>query len=328
MKGLFQFVAATKGLGFFRLNIETGEVTWEEETAGLMGPRADEEREGLSRRLTGGLRNYLFSDRAGELRCIVPIMGSTAEMVFLETDDPTGDTRPGFFSPYPLNGSLETMKRYFLSNISNKLRSLLNSVIIAADVAATSTPEMSYDPGKFLSLMAEDAREGNDLLNRLNEIISYSAANGHLAPESIDLRGLLRVIHSNLNHLAEDASIALILAIPDDLPEARGHFISYILSIFLAIKYALTRTDPMGEIIITAREGEGRWSVEICFAPGEVPAGLALSPEEHGLVPLAISGWAQGEEIQLIDSLLALHGGELTVMANGEDLGFLRLALG
>jgi signal transduction histidine kinase len=328
LKELFQFAAATKGLGFFQLNIETGEVTWEEETAGLMGPRADEEREELSRRLTGGLRNYLFSDRAGELRCIVPIMGSTVEMVFLETDGPTGDTWPGFFSPYSLNRSLETMKRYFFSNISNKLRSLLNSVIIAADVASSHSPEMKTDCGSFLSLMAEDAREVNDLLNRLNEIISYSAANGHPAPESIDLRGLLRVIHANLNHLAEDASIALMLAVPDDLPEARGHFISYILSLFLAIKYALTRTDPMGEIIITAREEDGRWSVEICFAPEEVPAGLALSPEAHGLVPLTVGDWIQGEEIQLIDSLLALHGGGLAVMANGEDLGLLRLTLG
>ena len=62
------------------------------------------------------------------------------------------------------------MKKYFLSNVTNTLRALLNSVIIASDVIAAAGEGGITDYHKFLPLMAEDAREVNKLLNRLGEL--------------------------------------------------------------------------------------------------------------------------------------------------------------
>lgn len=329
MKNSFKQAAAEKGLGFFSLNLKEENIIWEEETSSAMGSNAEKEKSVLASYLTSSLRSYVLNglaNRSNErLRCIIPLMGDVMEVVILPPGENSGDIREGFFNPYPLHIKMELMKKYFLSNISNTLRSLLNSVIIASDVIATAEKEILLGD-KFLSLMAEDAREVNSLLNRMGEIINYSPPEGTGSTEEIDIKDLLSVIHDNLHYLAEDASISMSVALPEGIPPLRGNFTVYLMTLFLAIHHALSKTEALGEIIITARDLK-KWILEIGFSNSDIPSDATLYPEKHGLVPVVPGGWSESAALQLIDALLGLSGGELTVLENKQGLGLLMLPL-
>jgi hypothetical protein len=319
--------AAEKGLAFFALEPAGGIITWAGGTGRNLGEEIPD-RVDLSSRLTAGIRAYLNSELAcpgtQRLRGVFPVGGQVVEAVFLPWDG-TG-LRDGYCSPYPLHEPMETLKKYFLSNISNKLRSLLNSVIIAGDVVAAANLGPSPDHGRFLSLMAEDAREVNTLLNKLSEVVNYAHPAGVAGDGTVDVPAILRFVHGNLQYLAEDASIALSLAVPEAMPAARGNHALTLLVFFLALQHALSCTDPLGEIIMTAAEREG-WAVEICFANRDIPASMAVYPEKHGLAPVVMEGWSDSAPLQVADSILGLYGGALTFLRSERGLGFLKIPL-
>ncbi len=327
MKRNVQLALAEKGLGFFSIDIKKKAFSWDEETARMLGDRADTEKMSMIKHLTSPLRSYLFQPgAAGErLRCLIPLNREVMETVILPPEKGADGVREGFFFPYSLNESLDLMKKYFLSNISNKLRSVLNSVIIASDVVAASK-ETIHQHQKFLSLMTEDAREVNTLLNRLGEIINYAPPGAMTSRELVETSNLLTTIYANMHYLAEDASIALNKAVPEAIPAVRGHFTLLILTFFLAVHYALSKTEPMGEILITARDHEG-WQVEICFSNTDIPSNMAVNLGTYGLKPVAMGAWSESAALQLIDSLLGLHGTKLTLLSNNRGLGMLILPL-
>ncbi len=330
MKKALQSAAAEKSLGFLTLDLKARKISWSDETADILGAQAAGEAAGLLASLQSGLRAYFPRTPAEggheRQRTIVPLKGEVMELVILPHDLSTPHLREGFFSPYPLQESMELMKKYYLSNISNKLRSLLNSVIIASDVVAASDKAALMGSHKFLDLMAQDAREVNTLLNRLGEVINYSPVDTG-GREEIGLAPLLESIHSGIQCLAEDASISLQLALPGDLPVLRGSRTRFMLAFFLALHYALSNTEPLGEIITTAQERNG-WAVQICYAGGGIPADLAVQPEKHGLIPAVLKSWSESYELQIIDSLLALSGGGLSLMGDGRGVGLLKVSLG
>lgn len=330
MEKNFQLAAAERGLGFFTVNLKEGVLTWEKETGRTLGAEADSEGVKFVGHLTSNLRSYvsrgIASNSNERFRCIVPLGDDIVEAVILPTPEAAPGVRQGFFFPYPLQNPMEMMKKYFLSNISNTLRSLLNSVIIASDVVNRAGKEKIVQHVKFLSLMAEDAREVNTLLNRLVEIINYSPPGETKPTEDINVHDLLTNIHANLHYLAEDASIALTLALPDSMPAIRGKITLLLMTFFLSIHYALSKTNPLGEIIITANDQQGL-IVEICFSNTDIPPNIAIYPEKHDLAAVRINGWSEGAELQLADSLITLQGGRLSVLDNGRGLGMLKLSL-
>jgi signal transduction histidine kinase len=327
---IFQAASAEKGLGFFALDLKSRTIVWEAETARSLGADAERARAALASSLASGLRSYILREIAAgsgeQFRCLAPLQGEVMEVVIMPPAKGAEARREGFYAPLALREPMDTLKKYFLSNIANKLRSLLNSVIIASDVLATVDRDAIMKHQKFLNLMAEDAREVNTLLNRLGETINYAIPGAAAAAEPIEVPQLLEAIHANLHYLAEDTSIALTFAVPGSMPPLKGDPIHFLLIFFLAVHYALSRTDPLGEILITARE-RAEWDVEVYFANRDIPSDVAVSPDAHGLAPMRPAGWSDGSELQLIDSLLGLRGTSLTLLGNGKDLGLLRLPL-
>jgi signal transduction histidine kinase len=331
MKSGLHQATAELDIGFFTFDPAHQRVQWVEPTLQRFGVRGPGMADELGRRLRTGLRSHVLrglSEQPTErYRCIMPIGSKVSEVVFLPRgEEAENGQREGFFFPFPLHESLDTMRRHFLSNISNKLRSLLNSVIIASDVIAAAAQDQIQDHGKFLGLMAEDAREVNTLLNKLAEVISYTSPSLVILDDRVDVRSVLADVHTGLQFLAEDASIKLTLAVPDTLPPARGSHLQLLLVFFLAVHHALSRTDPLGEIMITVG-ASGALTVEIIYANGEIPPNLAVSPEAHGLVPVVPAGWSDSAGLQSIDALLGLVGMNLTPLGSGTGLGLLKLPL-
>jgi hypothetical protein len=295
----------------------------------MLGADAPSEASRLSRYLSSGLRGYVLKNLdAGpksRQRCLVPFRGEVAEAVLLPPRAESGTAEyQGYIFPYPLHEPLGMMRKYFLSAVTSRLRSLLGSVIVAGDVVAAADRETLWEQQRFLALLAQDAREVNAVINRVGEVAGYTPPGARAFEELVSIPELLGAMQADMSYLAGEADISLRLAVDAAMPPVRTSRTIMAMAIFLAFHYALGHVKPLGEILLTVGDFDG-WTIDLLYGAMDIPTNLAVRPERHNFVPVEVGDWASGAQLQLIDSLLGINGSGLTAGLREDGTGIVSL---
>ncbi|MDY6999286.1 MAG: MtrAB system histidine kinase MtrB [Actinomycetota bacterium] len=106
------------------------------------------------------------------------------------------------------------LQRRFTSDVSHELRTPLTTVRMAADLIHDHAEELEPSLRRSIELMVDELDRFEGLLNDLLEISRHDAGVAELAVEAIDLRSTVKSALDNVGHLAEDASVELIVDMP------------------------------------------------------------------------------------------------------------------
>lgn len=108
------------------------------------------------------------------------------------------------------------LQRRFTSDVSHELRTPLTTVRMAADLIHDHAEELDPALRRSTELMVNELDRFESLLNDLLEISRHDAGVAELAVEAVDLRSIVRSALDNVGHLAEEASVDMMVDLPDD----------------------------------------------------------------------------------------------------------------
>jgi len=151
---------------------------------------------------------------------------------------------------------LETVRQDFVAHVSHELRTPLAALKLLAE---TLTTALADDPPAALAFAQRMTGEIDHLTQMVAELLELSRIESgkiQLHTEPTDIGGLVEVIFDRLRPLAEVRSIALVAAVPPDLPdaEADGTRIGEVL--VNLIHNALKYTDPGGTVTVSAQAAD------------------------------------------------------------------------
>jgi two-component system sensor histidine kinase MtrB len=108
------------------------------------------------------------------------------------------------------------LQRRFTSDVSHELRTPLTTVRMAADLIYEHGSDLEPALRRSAELMVNELDRFETLLNDLLEISRHDAGVAELSVEAVDLRTTVNNALINVGHLAEDASIELLVDMPND----------------------------------------------------------------------------------------------------------------
>ncbi|MEH3138827.1 MAG: MtrAB system histidine kinase MtrB [Mycobacterium kyogaense] len=108
------------------------------------------------------------------------------------------------------------LQRRFTSDVSHELRTPLTTVRMAADLIHDHAEELDPALRRSTELMVNELDRFESLLNDLLEISRHDAGVAELAVEAVDLRSIVRSALDNVGHLAEEASVDMMVDLPTD----------------------------------------------------------------------------------------------------------------
>jgi two-component system sensor histidine kinase MtrB len=108
------------------------------------------------------------------------------------------------------------LQRQFTSDVSHELRTPLTTVRMAADLIYDHSADLDPTLRRSTELMVNELDRFETLLNDLLEISRHDAGVAELSVEAVDLRTTVQSALGNVGHLAEDASIELLVDMPDE----------------------------------------------------------------------------------------------------------------
>ena len=108
------------------------------------------------------------------------------------------------------------LQRRFTSDVSHELRTPLTTVRMAADLIHDHAEELDPALRRSTELMVNELDRFESLLNDLLEISRHDAGVAELAVEAVDLRSIVRSALDNVGHLADEASVDMMVDLPGD----------------------------------------------------------------------------------------------------------------
>ncbi|ORB30590.1 MtrAB system histidine kinase MtrB [Mycolicibacterium parafortuitum] len=106
------------------------------------------------------------------------------------------------------------LQRRFTSDVSHELRTPLTTVRMAADLIHDHAEDLDPALRRSTELMVSELDRFESLLNDLLEISRHDAGVAELAVEAVDLRSIVQRALDNVGHLAEGASVEMIVDMP------------------------------------------------------------------------------------------------------------------
>lgn len=212
-------------------------------------------------------------------------------------------------------------KSEFLAKMSHELRTPLNSIIGFSEileeerVGPLTTKQRRYVSNVLVS--------GRNLLQLINDILDLSkveAGRMELLPEVFEARAALEQVRTIVTALAERKSIALDLALPEDLPALRADQVKFKQIMYNLLGNAIKFTSDGGRITVAAQvvaAANGQW-IEIAVED----TGIGIPPEDLGRIfgefEQVLGGHGSSQQgtglgLALTEKLVQLHGGSITV---------------
>jgi two-component system, OmpR family, sensor histidine kinase MtrB len=108
------------------------------------------------------------------------------------------------------------LQRRFTSDVSHELRTPLTTVRMAADLIHDHSEDLDPALRRSTELMVNELDRFETLLNDLLEISRHDAGVAELSVEAVDLRDVVQSALDNVGHLANDASVEMIVDLPTD----------------------------------------------------------------------------------------------------------------
>ncbi|WP_433665483.1 MtrAB system histidine kinase MtrB [Nocardia sp. CA-128927] len=108
------------------------------------------------------------------------------------------------------------LQRRFTSDVSHELRTPLTTVRMAADLIHGSSDDLDPALARSAELLVNELDRFEGLLNDLLEISRHDAGVAELQVESLDVRMCARAAISTVRHLAKDASVEVVIDMPEE----------------------------------------------------------------------------------------------------------------
>ncbi len=214
-------------------------------------------------------------------------------------------------------------KSDYVHHLSHELRTPLTAVMGFAQIIRDEL--MGPRSPRYLDYAQQIAAAGVymlDLINNLLDLAKIEAGRMDLNEEACNLALLVDLTFGMMQPRAEEAAVALVMEIDDDLPAVLGDasLIRQMLTNLIgnAIKFARRSASPPGGRVLVRAErredGAIRLSVAddgIGMSPEQIPRALDAFGQVHGRAVASQQGSGLG--LPLTRALIALHGGDLRI---------------
>lgn len=107
------------------------------------------------------------------------------------------------------------LQRQFTSDVSHELRTPLTTVRMAADMIAADADSLEPHTRRASELMTRELDRFEELLADLLEISRHDAGVADLSTASLDVRSCIESARSQVDHLAQELGVELVMNIPD-----------------------------------------------------------------------------------------------------------------
>jgi signal transduction histidine kinase len=214
---------------------------------------------------------------------------------------------------------LAQMKAGFVSNVSHELKTpiaLIRLAVETLEMRRISTPEESE---KFLGIIARETARLSQLVDNILDFARLEAGQRLFRFESVDMVQIVADAVESLRPRLEHQGFALIVDLPDSLPQVRGdpnaltHCVLNLLD--NAIKYSKNRKE--------IRVAAGTRNDSVWVSVQDRGIGIAQADQkrifekfvraETGLVH-DVKGAGLG--LSLVDQIIRAHGGRVEVVSN------------
>lgn len=209
---------------------------------------------------------------------------------------------------------LDRLKDEFLATTSHELRTPLNGIIgLAESLSAGALGSLNQATRTQLEMIASSGRRLNNLVNDILDLSRLKNRDITLRRQAVDLRALVDAVLAVTQPLIHGRQLALVNAIPADLPPADGDEDRLQQVLFNLVGNAIKFTDH-GEIAISAAAGPTGLEVAVRDTGIGIPAAKlesifaafeqvdSAADRRHGGVGLGLG---------ISRHLVELHGGRL-----------------
>ncbi len=216
------------------------------------------------------------------------------------------------------NAALETadrLKSEFIANVSYELRTPLNAIIGFAELldlqyfGTLNERQLEYSRG-----IVEASQRLLSLINDILDIASIEAGYLQLDREPVDIRALLKKLHTIAAERARNRNLKLTVQSSPGIGSILADERRLKQAIYNLISNAVNFTPAGGRITVSARREDGA----VLFSV--VDTGIGIAPEDQALVFEKFARGRPGQEgggvglgLSLVKSLIEMHGGTIAI---------------
>jgi signal transduction histidine kinase/ActR/RegA family two-component response regulator len=210
----------------------------------------------------------------------------------------------------------------FLAMLGHELRNPLSAIVLASHPLPMSTAVLAQTE-KRLAIIARQAQHLTHLVNDLLDVARVSTGKVQLRREAVDIGATIRNCLESLEARAHERSLAFVAAPASDvIIEGDAGRIEQVIGNLVtnAIKYS-----PVGRTIAVSSAVHGDWceirvrDQGIGIAPDMIEHVFDLFAQADGSLDRSEGGMGIG--LALVDRLVRLHGGTVSVTSAGIGLG-------
>ena len=211
-------------------------------------------------------------------------------------------------------------KSEFLANMSHELRTPLNAILGFSEIMHSSALSARISPEKLREYARDIHASGTLLLEMINDILDLSKAESgklEISEERVDVRRSIEACLRLVRGRAEEGGVRLGSRIAEDLPEVRADARQIKQILLNLLSNAIKFTETGGRVTVGVRMAVGG-GIEIAVEDtgiGMAPEHLARALEPFVQIETAFTRRHAGTGLglPLVQSLVALHGGHLTL---------------
>ena len=208
---------------------------------------------------------------------------------------------------------LDRLKRDFLSVAQHQLRTPLSGVKWALEMIRAE-PNIPTESLSLIDSGLERVKDSISIINQMLKTVEAGEGTVMLAPESVDLVGIVRTIIAELNFITLKKGIKLNFICPESLliKADKNKLKAALVNIVdNAIKYS-----PQGNVTITITEDQQNAILEV------KDTGIGISPED---LPYAFDRLHRGKNAVMVEpdesgvglytskKMIELHGGSISI---------------
>jgi two-component system phosphate regulon sensor histidine kinase PhoR len=222
---------------------------------------------------------------------------------------------------------LERVRREFFANLSHELRTPLTAILAYAETLMGGAIDDAENKTRFIEKLYKHAARMNELLSDISDLAAIESGNVKLAPGPVRLKSVVSEVITLAEAHRSDCGVTFSVAVPDDL------FVLADLTRLEQILYnlidnAIKFNSPGGSVAVSAKEGDGRVTIEI----EDTGTGIAAADLPRVFERLYRADKSRSRKIEgtglglaIVKHLVQAHGGEVRAeseMGRGSRFSF------
>ncbi len=218
----------------------------------------------------------------------------------------------------------DAAKTRFLATMSHELRTPLNAIIGFSEMIVQEQ-ELMLDPARrreYAQLINDSGQHLLGVVNGILDISKMESGNFEISPEPFAPRTALVSCCNLLALKARDNGIDLVVNAPQDLPEITGDPRAFRQIVLNLVSNAIKFTERGGRVTVSSRVDGS----QLVLGVTDTGVGIGADDLKHIGAPFFQAGTTYqrrhegtGLGLSIVKSLVALHGGRLTVQSKLDE---------